>query len=250
MKIRLIREMPLIGHANTLRKDDDRNYEAFHKTSRKLINKPRVLEKLSQVLSRHDINFVIIFGGTEDLKDNPQRDQGESVVDMSYQDIADMLGIQWIVQQGNWLSTLKNSIVVIITGDSAGTAFNKAQADTQHALTPWIILHQIGEIFSELYGVQWMGKILSKHIDSTSGKARRQTDKLYHQLFKFGSVRTANKTGWRVADQAQELVAEYLWHGKIRVNQVEGVDSQAIKKEIEDYIKPRLKRMVGGIYRN
>ena len=53
-----------------------------------------------------------------------------------------------------------------------------------------------------------------------------------------------------VLDQVQELVAEYLWHGKIRINQVEGVDSEAIKKEIEDYIKPRLRKMVGGIYRN
>lgn len=250
--------MPLIGHANTLRKDDDKYHQAFHKTSRNLINKPRVLEKLSQVLSRHDINFVIIFGGTEDLKDEPSRKLGETMVNMSYQDVADMLGIQWTAQQGNWLSKLKNSIVVIITGDSAGQSYSTAQADTQHPLTPWIILHQIGEIFTELYGLQWMDKILSKHINSQSkiykdnfaSAIKSETSKLYHQLFKFGSVRAANKKGGDVVDKPQELVAEYLWHGKIRINQVEGVDSEAIKKELEDYIKPRLRKMVGGIYRN
>lgn len=245
--------MPLIGHANTLRKDDDKYQKAFHKTSRNLINKPRVLEKLSQVLSRHDINFVIIFGGTEDMKDKPGREHndGDVVMNIPYQDVADILGIQWTAQQGNWLSKLKNSIVIIITGDSAGTNFKNAIADTQHALTPWIILHQIGEIFSVLFGFKWLDGILSKHVKSLeSSSTQKAQEDLYHQLFKFGSVRTANKTGRRVGDVSQELVAEYLWHGKIRINQVEGVDSEAIKKEIEDYIKPRLRKMVGGIYRN
>jgi len=127
---------------------------------------------------------------------------------------------------------------------------------TGHLLTPWMILHNLGHAITD-------------HLSKNRSSAYEKLDRLaydiydiYPQVFLFQSA-----TSRKVEDSAElthELIAEYLWHGKIRVNnnfnekniklytgdeytKALWSDREHLISQAEEYIDECLKECVGEI---
>lgn len=127
---------------------------------------------------------------------------------------------------------------------------------TGHLLTPWMILHNIGHAITD-------------HLSQKRSSFYEKLDRLaydvydiYQQIFLFQSA--ASRKVEDSAELTHELIAEYLWHGKIRVNnkfndknialyageehiKALWADREHLISQAEEYIDKCLKECVGEI---
>lgn len=246
MKLKTIFEMPLVGYNADRANNNIRSgygYDGYSKQSANALQHPKVIRKLSEVLSRHDYNIIIIADpaiGSSSLSDPIDLDT----------DYYEQLGIS--------KNVVENAITVIINHDNS---------NNQQQLSPWMILHQVGEAATNGGMTSGWFNILKKYkkyFNSISGAfANNKWSKMYSgndpvtdifsHVFKMKSAREFIHGGFDNFDCDAELVTEYLWHGKIRINNVDGVPNEvisAIKNEAEDFAKNCLDRMIGGAYSN
>ena len=240
MKLRTISEMPLAGYHVNDTVTKSRGHQ-FSNQSDNLLRKPKVLDQLTKVLSRTGYKIIIIADAEAPIIN------GEKLPDEYY------------VSAGINPSIASDAITILISFDNSGD---------QHHLTPWIILHQLGEVatkggaigpWNEVY--KKYEKYLSKtplargkEIEvKTYGGQEKHKDSFTH-IFKMKSAREFTHGGFDNYDTDAELVAEYLWHGgKIRVNYPDWINKKvvdAIKSDVELYISKLLDSMIGLAFNN
>lgn len=235
MKLRIISEMPLVGYNI----DKSQNSNAFDPQSQRVLNHPKVLRMLSQKLSS-DFNIIIIADPGLFNKPVVKNTNNEVKLDDDYYKSA---GIN--------PSLVKQSITFILTGDNARNG---------DRLTPWIILHQLGEcvvLSGMIYDHVWSkyGKLLNR-LNTTpfkDGKTLGDEDfRAYFHLFKMKSAR--DRWSPENYDYSAELVTEYLWHGgRIRINYPDGFDKTEIdqfKLDLETATQTALEKMIGRSFVN
>lgn len=137
----------------------------------------------------------------------------------------------------------------------------------QDVLTPWMILHQVGEIIDD--GSLWP-TIYRKYADMLDAAPSPQNVKdqktlqrrnphthkaenAFTSLFKMRSARHFIHGPVDNFDTGPELVAEYLWHGQVRMNYPDWLDRtvvDSIKNDVERTIENHLNQMVGRSFNN
>jgi hypothetical protein len=247
MKLKLITEMPLVGYHvndNVVGKGEG-GYTGFSKQSANALRAPKVLKKLTKVLDRSKYKIIII------------ADEGHPKIE-NYS-----LDDQYFIDAGIDPKVAKNAITVIISFDNA---------EEQHDLSPWIILHQLGEAAVEGGRFGWWFDVYQKYEDHLSKTpiARGREDMVqaygkdnfgmeidssaFSHIFDMKSAREFIHGGFDNYDCDQELLVEYLWYGgNIRVNYPDWIDRKIVdhvKRELEYKIANRLDMMVGKVYNN
>jgi len=154
-----------------------------------------------------------------------------------------------------------------VTRDAITIVISYDNSEGQQNLTPWVILHQFGEI-ATLGGTQNFWRPIfdefKEYLESTpiargqdkwvkTYGGRKLADSFTH-LFKMKSAREFIHGNVGNFDMDAELVAEFLWHGShIRMNYPDWIDNDVvnmIKDKIESKITSILDPMIGKSFNN
>jgi hypothetical protein len=204
------------GRSRTQVKSDGEVVQGrYTKKDKTIIAHPRTFRILEEKLKRSKYNFNILF--LEERKDNEYLfiSTAKQVFEKrpELNDYFSSKGID-----------IQKSITFLQIG-SAG-----------HLMTPWIILHRIGHAISPKDSEYELYSIIMKYFPNK--------DFDFWSIFKFKSA--VNKNIDSAQEGFHELIAEYLWNGKIRSN---ASDPKVIKMitDIEAYIDLLLESCVGKI---
>ena len=251
MKLRIITEMPLAGyHASDTIDKSGRSYDAsgregywpqqFSSQSRNALRHPKVLQRLTEVLSRTGYNIIIIADA------EAPHIQGEK------------LPVWYYKNAGIDPRAAENAITLLVSMDNS---------EGQHHLSSWMILHQLGEIVTQ-GGSEgpWTDAFekYKKYLSASPLARGREIDveiyggesfkDAFTHIFKMQSAQNFSHGASDNFDMDAELVVEYLWHGgKVRVNYPDWIDRKvvdAIKSDIESDLSKRLGSMIGLAYNN
>jgi hypothetical protein len=276
---RVLSEMPLVGY-NVDKLKDGPSTKHFAKQSVNALQQPKVIETLTQKLSRHKYNIVIIA--------DPG---GDTVTDLMGQRLPD----KYCEETGIDRRIVRRAITMILTYDNNELFDSKNGVDRyiQHHFSPWIILHQIGEIATAYDLAGGKGDIWDKaymafrqHLSKVpKARGREKFIKLYDHLeswydgekdddddenssyfrdnfkiksafthlFEMKSAREFIHGGAGNYDMAPELYTEYLWHGTIRMNYHDWIERDVVDKIKEfliNRIETTLDAMVGKAFDN
>lgn len=257
MRLRAITETLLGHHVGDLGGPDRNNYSYQGFSTREpsnsgghrrpsLYGQPKFYQILSQKLSRlikHDLIILVgkdlskYAGGAEETALIPELSQKTDIPPEYF----------------------PRAITLLITGDNS-----------QSSLSPWLILHQLGEALLaqgfELWNdliVKKYGHFLRKapHVDPERSEHAElygdQADhglRAFHHLFKMKSARDFLHGDFDNIDPGQEIMVEYLWHGgKIRMNYPSWIDRKvvdAIKTDCEEWCDDILTTFKGSRIEN
>lgn len=211
----------------------------FQPKTMKAYTSPKFYEILSQKLSRQTRHELIILVG-----EHLDRYEGRSP--SLHRSLSDLTGIP--------AEDFVNAITLLITGDNE-----------QPSVSPWLILHQLGEALREkkhdvwdyicekykdqLKGAPLITSVTNAHTSRLNGYDS-QFIRAWHHLFKMRSAREVLHGVFDNIDPGPELVAEYLWHGsRVRINYPDWLDNSvvdAIKADIEAYLEAALNKLAGA----
>lgn len=204
-------------------------------------NTPKLYKMVGRKLSRllkHDI-IIIAGNNLEQFEGGPEED--DKIIELAK---------QVDIDPNDFLT----SITLLIVGNN-----------NQRSVTPWLVLHQLGEALANQGFDVWYGFIAKKYeaalkrapeIDLTVsddaeayGEDADWSLRAWHHLFKFKSARLLLHGGFDNIDPGQELVAEFLWHGgRVRINYPDWIDRRivdSIKSDIEEWIDDLLTKLKG-----
>jgi hypothetical protein len=276
MKLKLITEMPLVGYHVKPNVADGKplvqnhrgrgrepfpgdewqgnqdlvpRSDGFSKQSANALQSPKVHEQLTKVLNRSDRHKIII------ISDTTPPGVNNSSLSFSEGDGETTLDDQYYLDAGIDPKLAKDAITIVLSIDNS---------ENNHHLSPWMILHQIGEIASVAGGMGWWYGLADKYgeqlgLNNRGMQWEIDSQKVFARIFNMKSARSSRETDvedrfFVNIDTEAELVTEYLWYGgQIRVNYPDGIDRKvidAIKDELEFEIGKKLDSMVGKAYDN
>jgi hypothetical protein len=259
MKLKLITEMPLVGyHVNDNvvgKSDKDSLDNQFSPQSANALRAPKVLTQLTKVLnrSRHKIIVIADQKPPRNFRTRPTSAPNNVGFESALSD-------QYYQEAGIDPNTAKDAITMVISFDNS---------EGQHNLSPWMILHQIGEVATNGGENTWWIDLFhkyAKHLQVPLARGREEEVRMYayeygsdgksafSHIFNMKSAREFIHGGFSNYDMDQELVTEYLWYGgNIRVNYPDWIDKKVvdtIKAELEYEIGKRLDSMTGKAFNN
>lgn len=178
------------------RYDDDVVQGRYTKRDKIIISHPRTFRLLEEKLKNSKYNFNILF--------IEERKKEQYITISKAKAIFEKRPELNYYFESNGID-IQNSITFIQVG-SAG-----------HLMTPWIILHRIGHAIGSSYGNSG-GEYpaLTEVLDIIYNYFNKASWGDILSLFKFKSAVDRNISGSQ--ELVHELIAEYLWNGKIRSN--------------------------------
>ncbi len=133
-------------------------------------------------------------------------------------------------------------------------------------MSPWIMVHQIGEALTQVPGatessgdrhfatMREFNKIIESYREvlDPDGKYSGELQDFLAPILQFRSARLRRANRDQQLDIEAEIITEYLWHNKtIRFDVPVGMDSGLVRrfiKELEDLVARHLDACVGQIF--
>lgn len=193
--------------------------DQFTDRDKRLITSPKTMKTLEEKLSKIGVRFNIIF-----IENRPYRnDYAARVKSLSKDDD----GMRWVSDNSGEFTKIIDRYLAEKGVDKRNSITFVQPESSGHMLTPWMILHRIGHALLEGQRHENVGpqfeKVFVDYFDMPTDRSDpRPFWKRLGEVFMFKSIR--NEDGrmnypleHSVDELIHELVAEYLWHGRIRV---------------------------------
>jgi hypothetical protein len=203
-------------------------WDKFSKRDKILISHPKTFKILEDKLRNSSFNFIILL---------IEQQQNDSSNIRKYES-----QIQDYLNANNLDVYARRNSIVFAKNSTSG-----------HLLTPWMILHTIGHA---LFESPHLNASLFYDVSNTLWEIDKLSEQQLKKVFVFKSIRDSNLVNR--AELINELVAELLWNGKIRISpkidslypNSEQVSSEEIKSKVlllEKQLNKCLESVVGKI---